>query len=246
MKKNHVRLDYLLVLKGLATSKSLAKSIIMSGKVLVEEKIQDKPGHYFSEESKIEIKNKLHNWVSRGGVKLDHGLRYFNISVNNLVALDIGCSTGGFTHVLLEKGIKKIYAVDVGYGQLDSQLRLNPKITLLERTNARYLTAESIPQKLDLIVCDVSFISLKKILISPLTLTSPKAQLIALIKPQFEVGRANVDKGGIVRNESIRKKCCEEIIFWLENEIKWRVKNFTESPIRGAKGNVEYLIHAKK
>ena len=246
MKKINLRLDDLLVKKGMAKSKSFAQSLIMSGKVLVENKISDKPGRSVLLDSKIELKTPLYPWVSRGGVKLDYALNVFNISPLDLVTLDLGSSTGGFSHVLKERGAKKIFAVDVGYGQFDLSLRKESNIILLERTNARYLTIKHISEKIDLVVCDVSFISLKKILVSPLDLTSNKAQLVALIKPQFEVGKKEVSRGGIVRDESVRKKCCTEIHNWLESKMNWKVMNVIESPIKGAKGNIEYFIYAKK
>ena len=246
MKKNYIRLDDLLVKKGMAHSKSFAQSLIMSGKVMIKDKISDKPGRSFLLDTQIVLKKPDFPWVSRGGVKLDHALNVFNISVKGQTALDLGVSTGGFTHVLLERGIKKIFAVDVGYGQLDLGLRNNPKIILLERTNARYLSKAQISEKINLIVCDVSFISLKKILVAPMALTSNKAQLVALIKPQFEAGKKEVNKGGIVKNALIREKCCSDIHDWIENFMKWKVINLVESPIRGAKGNIEFFIYAKK
>ena len=246
MKKNYIRLDDLLVKKGMAHSKSFAQSLIMSGKIIIKDKISDKPGRSFLLDTEIGLKKSDFPWVSRGGVKLDHALNVFNISVKGQIALDLGVSTGGFTNVLLERGIKKVFAVDVGYGQLDLGLRNNPKIALLERTNARYLSKAQISEKINLIVCDVSFISLKKILVAPMALTSNKAQLVALIKPQFEAGKKEVNKGGIVKNALIRQKCCSDIHDWIENFMKWKVINLVESPIRGAKGNIEFLIYAKK
>ena len=246
MKKNYIRLDDLLVKKGMAHSKSFAQSLIMSGKVMIKDKISDKPGRSFPLDTQIVLKKPDFPWVSRGGVKLDHALNVFNISVKGQTALDLGVSTGGFTHVLLERGIKKIFAVDVGYGQLDLGLRNNPKIILFERTNARYLSEVQITEKINLIVCDASFISLKQILVAPMALASNKAQLVALIKPQFEVGKKEVSKGGIVKNALIRQKCCGDIHDWIENFMKWKVINLVESPIRGAKGNIEFFIYAKK
>ena len=246
MRKNYIRLDDLLVKKGMAHSKSFAQSLIMSGKVVIKDEISDKPGRSFPLGTQIVLKKPDFPWVSRGGVKLAHALNVFNISVKGKTALDLGVSTGGFTNVLLERGVKKIFAVDVGYGQLDLGLRNNSKIILLERTNARYLSEVQIPEKINLIVCDVSFISLKTILVAPMALTSNKAQLVALIKPQFEVGRKEVGKGGIVKNSLIRKKCCSDIHDWIENYMKWKVINLVESPIKGAKGNIEFLIYAKK
>lgn len=245
MNKNNLRLDDLLVKKGMAKSKSLAQSLIMSGKVLVGDKILNKPGRSLPLNSKIVLKEPLYPWVSRGGVKLDYALKTFNIHTQGLIALDIGASTGGFTHVLIERGVKKVFSVDVGYGQFDFALRKNHKIVLLERTNARYLSKTEITDEIDLIVCDASFISLKKILYAPMHLTSNKAKLVALIKPQFEAGKVEVSRGGIVKDQSVRKKCCEEISFWLEDVMDWKVTNLVESPIKGTKGNIEFLIYAK-
>ena len=248
MKVNKIRLDDLVVKKGFADSKSKAQSLIMSGKIYLKEQNLSKPGYALPINSEINYRGAIHPWVSRGGLKLDYGIENFKIVVKNKIALDIGASTGGFSHVLLEMGAKKIYSVDVGYGQFHEKLLHNDKIILKERTNARYLSRADIPDEIDILVCDVSFISLKKVLVEPIKLLSPKAQLICLIKPQFEVGKSSIAKGGVVKNEFIREECCKDIKSWFENLLgfNFKVCSLLESPIKGPKGNVEYLIHVKK
>ncbi len=235
MKAQKVRLDDLLIKKGIAESKSLAQSLIIAGRIYLGEKKLDKPGHTISDAANIIFRGPLHPWVSRGGIKL-----------KGLTALDVGSSTGGFTDVLLQNGVEKIYAVDVGYGQLHEKLLNNSKVVSMERKNARYLNTKDVPQLIDILVCDASFISLRKILPEPIKLCAKNAKLIALIKPQFEVGKKNISKGGVVKDEELRNKCCEEIRLWLEITMKWNVHSIIESPIRGAKGNIEYLIYANK
>jgi 23S rRNA (cytidine1920-2'-O)/16S rRNA (cytidine1409-2'-O)-methyltransferase len=246
MKAQKVRLDDLLIKKGIAESKSLAQSLIIAGRIYLGEKKLDKPGHTISDEANIIFRGPLHPWVSRGGIKLAHALKIFNLSVRGLTALDIGASTGGFADVLLQNGVEKIYAVDVGYGQLHEKLLNNSKVVSMERKNARYLNTKDVPQLIDILVCDASFISLRKILPEPIKLCAKNAKLIALIKPQFEVGKKNISKGGVVKDEELRNKCCEEIRLWFEITMKWNVHSIIESPIRGAKGNIEYLIYANK
>tara|TARA_B100000686_G_C16805270_1_gene989601 strand:+ start:10139 stop:10879 length:741 start_codon:yes stop_codon:yes gene_type:complete len=246
MKIIKVRLDDLVVKKGFADSKSKAQSIIMSGKIYLKEQKLSKPGYVLPINSEINFRGAMHPWVSRGGLKLDYGIKNFKIIVKNMIALDIGASTGGFSHVLLERGAKKIYSVDVGYGQFHEKLSNNDKIILKERTNARYLSRVDIPDEIDVLVCDVSFISLKKVLVEPIKLLSSNAQLICLIKPQFEVGKSSIAKGGVVKDESVRKECCKDIRFWFQNYLGFKVSNLLESPIKGPKGNIEYLIHACK
>ena len=241
-----MRLDELVVQKGFANSKTLAQSLIIAGKIYLKDKKLNKPGYSIPENSKIIYRGDLHPWVSRGGLKLDHGIKNFNLTIKNKIALDIGASTGGFSHVLAERGAKKIYSVDVGYGQFHEKLLSNKNIILKERTNARYLSHEDIPDKIDILVCDVSFISLKKILVEPVKLLSNNAHIICLIKPQFEVGKKNVSKGGVVKDPDIRERCCKDIKQWFENFIGFKVLKIIESPIKGPKGNIEYLIHIKK
>ena len=238
------RLDQLLVLKGLSENASKARSLIMSGKVYVSDKKIDKSGHKFYITDKIHIKQNLHPWVSRGGSKIQKAIDEFNINPRGMVCADVGSSTGGFTDVLLNLNIKKIYSIDVGSGQLAWKIRNDERVIVLEKTNVRYITKNEIKTLLDLIVCDVSFISITKALENIMLLTKKGSFLVALIKPQFEVGKNKIGKGGIVREDSYRKEAIEKVILWLENIKNWKVQGICESPIRGAKGNIEYLVHA--
>jgi 23S rRNA (cytidine1920-2'-O)/16S rRNA (cytidine1409-2'-O)-methyltransferase len=183
--------------------------------------------------------------VSRGGIKLAHAVGHFALDVTDAVALDIGASTGGFTDVLLSKGATRVYAVDVGHGQLAWKLRQDTRVVVLERVNARYLTAEQVPEPIDIVVCDASFIGLETVLPAALALAKPSAQLVALIKPQFEVGSSRVGKGGVVRDAALHREVCERIAAWL-SERGWSVVGIVESPIRGPEGNIEFLIHARR
>ena len=246
MKILKIRLDDLVVKKGIAKSKSLAQSLIISGKIYLGEKKLDKPGHSISDNANLIYRGPIHPWVSRGGIKLAHALNIFKLSVKGLIALDVGSSTGGFTDVLLQNGAEKVFAVDVGYGQLHEKLLDNPKVVSIERKNARYLKRNDIPQLIDILVCDASFISLKKILPEPIKLCSKNAIIIALIKPQFEVGKKYLSKGGVVKDDDLRNQCCQDIRLWFENIMKCNVSSIIESPITGPKGNVEYLIYASK
>ena len=193
----------------------------------------------------LTVRGADHPWVSRGGQKLDHALTHFEIDPSGLTALDIGASTGGFTDVLCQRGARRVYAVDVGYGQLDARLRGDGRVAVLERTNARYLSRAQVPVPIDLIVCDASFIGLRTILLAPLGLAAPGARLIALIKPQFEAGRGRVGKGGIVRDPAVHAEVCDTIRDWLTAE-GWPVMGLTESPIKGRDGNAEFLIAARR
>ena len=246
MKKAKVRLDELVIKKGFAETKSIARSLIIAGKVFLKEKKLDKPGYSISTNADISLRGPLHPWVSRGGIKLDHALKNFQINVSGLIALDIGASTGGFSDVLLKNGVKKLYAVDVGYGQLHEKLLNNPKVISMERKNARYLSKMDIEENIDILVCDASFISLTKILPEPLKLCSENAQLIALIKPQFELEKKFIVKGGVVKDEKLRSSVCENIRLWIEDKMSWKVIQIIKSPITGPKGNVEYLLYASK
>ena len=183
--------------------------------------------------------------MSRGGVKLAHALEHFGVEVAGAITLDIGASTGGFTDVLLSKGAARVYAVDVGHGQLAWKLRQDPRVTVLERVNARYLTAEQVPEPPDIVVCDASFIGLETVLPAALALAKPQARLVALIKPQFEVGAGRVGKGGVVRDPALHHEVCARIAAWL-GERGWTVAGVVESPIRGPEGNVEFLIYAAR
>ena len=219
----------------------------MSGSVFVGTKKVDKPGIKVLFDSKIIIKRRKDNtWVSRGGYKLDHAISCFNLNCKNIVALDIGSSTGGFTDVLLKRGAKKVYSVDVGYGQLDWKIRNNKNVFVYEKTNARYLDNTIIKDKLDAIVCDVSFISLKKVLPASIMFLKESGWIIGLIKPQFEIGRNHVGKGGVVRNEEHHKQVVEDIKCWLKEEKNLLIKDVIESPLLGPKGNREFLILAYK
>ena len=203
----------------------------------------DKAGQTVQADLPLEIRGAASPYVSRGGVKLAHGLKHFDIDPQDLVALDIGASTGGFTDVLLRGGARRVYAVDVGHGQLDWRLRNDPRVIVLEKTNARHLTRALIPEPLGLVACDASFISLELVLPAALALCAPGAWLVALIKPQFEVGKGRVGKGGVVRDPALHAEVCEKVAGWLEAR-GWRVQGITESPLTGPKGNREFLIGA--
>jgi 23S rRNA (cytidine1920-2'-O)/16S rRNA (cytidine1409-2'-O)-methyltransferase len=240
-----LRADHLLVSRGLAESRTRAQALIMAGAVFSGERKIAKAGDMLAEDAPLEVKGKDHPWVSRGGIKLDHGLAHFGFDVGGAVALDVGSSTGGFTDVLLSRGAAKIYAVDVGTNQLAWKLRQDPRVVVLEQTNARYLTRERVPEPIDIVVCDASFISLAKVLEAPLKLVKPGAKLVALVKPQFEAGRDEVGKGGVVRDPAVHKRVCAEAKAWVESQ-GWRVLGVTESPITGPEGNVEFLLGAQK
>jgi 23S rRNA (cytidine1920-2'-O)/16S rRNA (cytidine1409-2'-O)-methyltransferase len=240
------RLDQLLVERGLAESRSRAQALVMAGRVYSETTRLDKPGRSLAADVALEVKGRDHPWVSRGGIKLAHALDHFAISPKGLVCLDIGASTGGFTEVLLSQGAARVYAVDVGHGQLAWKLRQDPRVVVLERTNARRLSPAEVPEPVGLVTCDASFIGLETVLPAPLALTAPGGRLIALIKPQFEVGRAQVGKGGVVRDATLHEAVCARIRDWLQARPGWRVLGLAESPIRGPEGNVEFLIAAER
>lgn len=240
------RLDQFLVDNGLAESRTRAQALIMAGLVYRGEEKLDKAGQQVAEDAAITVRGKEHPFVSRGGMKLAKALEYFHIAPKGLTAMDVGSSTGGFTDVLLTHGTAKIYAVDVGTGQLDPKIRNDARVVVMEQTNARHLTREMVPDALDMVVCDASFISLRKVLPAALALTKPQAQLVALIKPQFEVGKAEVSRGkGVITDPALHRAVCEDIRSWLEGE-GWKVEGITESPITGPKGNIEFLIYAMK
>ena len=242
--KKKKRLDQILVERGSAGTRAKAQAIIMSGEVYVEGKQVLKSGLSFLENSKIIIKDKNKEWVSRGSYKLLKALEYFDINIENKICLDLGSSTGGFTHVLLSKKAKKIYAVDVGTNQLHEKLLNEKKIISIEKTNARYLNRKLITDNIDVIVCDVSFISVKKIIKPNLCFLKNNSIIIILIKPQFEANKKEVKKG-IVRDPDIHIKICEEIKYWLISECNSEIIGLIESPIKGPKGNVEFLVAAK-
>ncbi len=216
----------------------------MAGAVFSGERKLSKPGDQLAEDAPLEVRGKDHPWVSRGGIKLDHGLSHFGFSVANKVALDVGSSTGGFTDVLLSRGAAKVYAIDVGTNQLAWKLRQDPRVIVHERTNARSLDRSIIPEPVDIIVCDASFISISKVLEAPLKLARESAKLVALVKPQFEAGREEVGKGGVVRDSAVHERVCAEARAWIESQ-GWRVLGVEPSPITGPEGNVEFLLGAE-
>jgi len=240
------RLDQLLVERGLVASRSRAQAIIMAGLVYSDTYCLDKAGSQVAEDIPLEVRGEDHPWVSRGGLKLDHALDRFEIYVEGCTCLDVGASTGGFTDVLLARGAARVYAVDVGQGQLAWKLRQDSRVVVLEKTNARYLTAVEIPEAPDFICCDASFIGLRTVLPAALEFAAPGAFLAALIKPQFEVGRAEVGKGGIVSDPVLHDRVVEQITDWLRSEVGWNVLGLVPSPITGAEGNQEFLIAAEK
>lgn len=240
-----VRVDQLLVERGLVESRTRAQALIMAGLVFAGERKIAKPGEQIADDVTLDVRGRDHPWVSRGGIKLAHGLDHFAIDPAGAVAIDVGSSTGGFTDVLLSRGAARVYAVDSGTNQLAWKLRQDDRVVVLEQTSARILTADHIPEPIDLIVCDASFIGLAKVLEVPLSFARPGGRLVALIKPQFEAGREEVGKGGVVRDPAVHDRVCAEVAEWLRG-IGWTVAGVTESPITGPEGNVEFLIAATK
>jgi 23S rRNA (cytidine1920-2'-O)/16S rRNA (cytidine1409-2'-O)-methyltransferase len=240
-----IRADQRLVDLGLADSRSRAQALILSGNVFIGDRRVDKAGQAIAHDAVLIVKGRDHPWVSRGGIKLAHGLDHFGWDVAGVVAMDVGSSTGGFTDVLLTKGVTKVYAVDSGTNQLAWKLRQDPRVIVHEQTSARILTAVHIPESVDLIVCDASFIGLNKVLERPLAFAAPAARLMALIKPQFEVGREAVGKSGVVRDPALHASACADVEAWVI-EQGWRVEGITQSPITGPEGNVEFLIAAHR
>ncbi|RMF70490.1 MAG: TlyA family RNA methyltransferase [Alphaproteobacteria bacterium] len=241
------RADQLLVAAGLAESRARAQRLIMAGRVFIGDRRIDKPGTLLPADAPLVLRGSDHPWVSRGGIKLAHAIAHFDLAdrIRDAIAIDVGASTGGFTDVLLHHGAMRVYAVDVGYGQLADKLRRDPRVVVLERTNARHLTAADVPEPVDLLVCDASFISLKTLLPAPLGLVKPGGLIVALIKPQFEAGPQHVGKGGVVRDPAVRETVVADIRSWFEAQGH-RLLGITESPITGPKGNVEYLLVAEK
>ncbi|HEX8555717.1 MAG TPA: TlyA family RNA methyltransferase [Sphingomonas sp.] len=237
------RADQMLVERGLAESRTRAQALIMAGLVFAGTRKVDKPGQVLPEDAVLDVRGRDHPWVSRGGVKLAHGLQHVGWDVSGAVAIDVGSSTGGFTDVLLTRGAARVYAVDSGTNQLAWKLRQDPRVVVLEQTSARILDASHIPEPIDLIVCDASFIGLAKVLERPLSFAKPAGRALVLVKPQFEAGRAEVGKGGVVRDPAVRERVCEEVAGWFEGQ-GWRVVATTQSPITGPEGNVEYLLAA--
>lgn len=239
--KNRSRLDILIVEKGFIKSRQRAKSVIMAGKVLVDNNPVDKPGTFIKNDAKIIVKIDDNPFVSRGGLKLENALKSIPVSVKNLTCLDIGASTGGFTDCLLQNGAAKVYAVDVGYGQLDWSLRQNSKVKVIERTNIRHMPYEMIREKVDIVVADTSFISLKIVIPSAEKFMRHDTKVLALIKPQFEAGKKNVGKGGVVKDSKIREQVIQDLELFFK-ERGYSVNQVIPSPILGPKGNQEYII----
>ena len=235
-----VRADQLLVARGLAESRTRAQALILAGNVFAGEKRVAKAGDLLAEDAAITLKGRDHPWVSRGGIKLDHGLTHFGFDVTGAIGLDVGSSTGGFTDVLLSRGAAKVYAVDVGTNQLAWKLRSDPRVIVHEQTNARDLTADIVPERVDIVVCDASFISLAKVLDRALDLAKRGAKLVAVVKPQFEAG-----KGGVVRDPAVHDRVSRQAAQWVESK-GWRVLGIERSPITGPEGNVEFLLGAEK
>jgi len=239
------RADQLLVDRGLAESRAKAQALILAGLVFSGERKVDKAGQGLAPEAPLEVRGKDHPWVSRGGIKLAHGLDHFGWQVTGAAALDVGSSTGGFTDVLLQRGAARVFAVDVGTNQLAWKLRQDPRVIVHERTNARYLTSDIVTEPIDLIVCDASFIGLAKVLDSALDFAKPGGRLIALIKPQFEAERHEIGKSGVVRDAAVHERVSAAVAAWLESR-GWVVAGITPSPITGPEGNVEFLIAATR
>lgn len=245
MASKKIRLDQLIVERGLADSRTRAQALVMAGHVLIGDIKAAKPGQQVAADAEISVKGSDHPWVSRGGIKLAHAIDHFAIDVRDMVAMDVGSSTGGFTDVLLTNGATRVYAIDSGTNQLAWKLRQDERVVVHEQTSARILTEAHVPEAVDLIVCDASFIGLAKVLERPLSFAKPGTQLVALIKPQFEAGREEVGKGGVVRDTAIHERVCNDVKIWLV-EKNWAVMGMTASPITGPQGNVEFLIWARR
>ncbi len=240
-----LRADQLLVDRGLAESRTRAQALIMAGLVFVGDRKVDKAGQQFADDVALDVRGRDHPWVSRGGIKLAHALDHFGWDVAGAVAIDVGSSTGGFTDVLLSRGAARVYAVDSGTNQLAWKLRQDPRVIVHEQTSARILTDAHIPEPIDLIVCDASFIGLAKVLEVPFRFARSGARLVALIKPQFEAGRTEVGKGGVVRDPAVHERVCREVADWVAAQ-GWAVAGIATSPITGPEGNVEFLIGATR
>ena len=239
-----VRADQLLVDSGLAESRARAQALILAGLVFLGDRKVEKAGQQVPADAALDVRGRDHPWVSRGGVKLAHALEAFAIDVTAFVAIDVGSSTGGFTDVLLTQGAAKVYAVDSGTNQLAWKLRSDGRVIVHEQTSARILTDAHIPEPVDIIVCDASFISLAKVLEKPIGFARPGAHLVALIKPQFEARREEVGKNGVVRDPAVHDRVCMEVQEWATTQ-GWTVAGLTQSPITGPQGNVEFLLHAR-
>ena len=240
-----IRIDQLLVDRGLAESRTRAQALVMAGLVFVGERKIDKAGQQVPDDAAVDVRGRDHPWVSRGGIKLAHGLDYFGWDVKGAVAIDVGSSTGGFTDVLLQRGAARVYAVDSGTNQLAWKLRQDPRVIVHEQTSARVLTPAHIPEPIDLIVCDASFIGLAKVLDVPLGFARPSARALVLVKPQFEAGRDEVGKGGVVRDPAVHQRVCDAAAAWF-GEQGWTVEGIAQSPITGPEGNIEFLLAARR
>ncbi len=240
-----IRADQLLTERGLAESRARAQALILAGLVFSGERKVDKAGQTLAPDAALEVRGKDHPWVSRGGIKLAHALDHFGWDVAGAVALDVGSSTGGFTDVLLARGAAKVFAIDVGTNQLAWKLRQDPRVIVHEQTNARYLTREIVPDPVDIITCDASFIALAKVLDTALDLAAPAARLAALVKPQFEAARGEIGKGGVVRDPAVHARVCAAAAAWVEQR-GWQVEGVVPSPITGPEGNVEFLLGARR
>ncbi|MGB0627568.1 MAG: TlyA family RNA methyltransferase [Alphaproteobacteria bacterium] len=243
-KASKTRADVALVDRGLVETRTRAQALILAGKVFSGERRVEKAGENVADDAPLEVRGQDHPWVSRGGLKLDHALEELGIDAVGAVAIDVGASTGGFTDVLLARGAARVYAVDVGHGQFAWKLRNDDRVVVLEKTNARHLTAEQIPESVTAIVCDASFIGLETVLPASMALAAPGTWLVALIKPQFEVGRDQVGKKGVVRDLALHAAVCDRIRGWLDGRPGWQVTGLAESPITGPEGNKEFLIGA--
>ena len=240
--KNKKRLDVLLTDLGYADSRSKAQAIIMSGLVYVDGQKADKPGISYEETVSIEVRGAVCPYVSRGGLKLEKALRDFGVKPEGFVCSDSGASTGGFTDCLLQQGASKVFAIDVGYGQLDWKIRSDPRVVVMERTNIRYVTPEQLGEPLDLSVVDVSFISLKIVLPAIKALLKPTGQVLCLIEPQFEAGKEKVGKKGVVRDPQTHQEVLDQFVA-LAHELEFRILGLTFSPVKGPEGNIEFLGH---
>ncbi|PZU11031.1 MAG: TlyA family rRNA (cytidine-2'-O)-methyltransferase [Sphingomonas sp.] len=239
------RADQLLVDRGLVESRARAQALILAGLVYAGDRKVAKAGEAIAADVVLDVRGRDHPWVSRGGIKLDHALAFFGWDVAGAVAMDVGSSTGGFTDVLLTRGAARVYAIDVGTNQLAWKLRQDDRVIVHEKTNARALTEAQVPEPIDIIVCDASFIALTKVLDRPLDFAGPDARLVALIKPQFEAGRDEVGKGGVVRDPAVHARVCAEARAWIEGR-GWTVEGIEPSPITGPEGNVEFLMAARR
>ncbi len=239
------RVDQLLVERELVESRTRAQALIMAGVVFVGEAKVDKPGQQIAEDAALEVRGRDHPWVSRGGIKLAHALEHFDLDPIGAVVMDIGSSTGGFTDVLLTHGAEHVFAVDSGTNQLAWKLRQDDRVSVYEQTSARIITEEQISRPCNWVVCDASFIGLSKVLERPLELAARECQLVALIKPQFEVAKAEVGKGGVIRDTALHERVCGEVREWLQG-LGWDIDGIVESPITGPQGNVEFLVSATR